>query len=212
MKPHLLILALMTSYLNAAEHAFPNRPWKADTPGLTVSKYAIYDNTTGVIEVTASDKAVIPVLVDAQPNVGTHSYALMGEVKYEKVGGTGFLETWTSIGAGKAFSRSLADYGPMGKLTGTSVWREFMLPMNMMGASTPVKQIEMNVVLPDGGKVWLRNLRLEPMDFDASGFPFMTIMIAAGAGAAAIVALVVWRSKRRHASESEIKRIMAADV
>ncbi|WP_395736049.1 hypothetical protein [Prosthecobacter sp.] len=212
MKPYLLILALMTSYLNAAAPAFPNRSWKADTPGLTMSKDASYDDATGTIEVTASDKAVIPLLVDAQPNVGTHSYALKGEVKYEKVGGTGFLETWTSIGAGKAFSRSLGDYGPMGKLTGTSAWREFILPMNMMGSSEPAKQIEMNVVLPDGGKVWLRHLRLEPMDFGASGFPFMTIMIAASAGTAAIVVLVVWRSKRRRSRETEIKRMMAADA
>ena len=212
MKPYLLILALMTSYMNAAAPAFPIRPWKADTPGLTVSKYASYDNATDVIEVTASDTALIPVFVDAQPNVGTHSYALMGEVKYEKVGGTGFLETWASIGAGKAFSRSLADYGPMGKLMGTSAWREFMLPMNMMGSSEPVKQIEMNVALPDGGKVWLRNLRLEPMDFGASGFPFMTIALVASVGAVAIVVLLVWRSKRRRSSEKEIKRMMAADA
>ena len=211
MKPHLLILALMTSYLNAAAPAFPNRSWKADTPQLTLSKYASYDNATGTIEVTASDKALIPVFVDAQPNVGTHSYALMGEVKYEKVGGTGFLETWTSIGAGKAFSRSLADYGPMGKLTGTSAWREFMLPMNMMGSSEPVKQIEMNVMLPDGGKVWLRNLRLEPMDFGPPGF---TPMMATVGGLLAVImtALLIWRSRRRRSSENEIKRMMAADA
>jgi|GEM_PF-1526472 len=212
MKPYLLILALMTSYLNAAAPAFPNRPWKADTPGLTVLKDASYDNTTTTIEVTASDKAVIPVFIDAEPNVGTHSYALMGEVKYEKVGGTGFLETWTSIGANKAFSRSLDEYGPMAQLTGTNAWREFMLPMNMMGSSTPVKQIEMNVVLPDGGKVWLRNLRLEPMDFSASGLPYMLIVIAASVGTAASVVLLVWRNNRRRSRETEIKRMMAADA
>ena len=177
MKPYLLILALMTSYLNAAAPVFPNRPWKANTPGLTVLKVASYDNAAATIEVTASDKAVLPVIIDAQPNVGTHSYRVMGEVKYEKVGGTGFLETWTSIGAGKAFSRTLGEYGPMAKLTGTSAWREFMLPMNMMGASEPVKQIEMNVVLPDGGKVWLRNLRLEPMDLGVPGFNPMMVMV-----------------------------------
>jgi len=212
MKPYLLILALMTSYLNAAAPAFPNRSWKADTPGLTVSKYASYDNATGVIEVTGTDKAVIPVLVDTQPNVGTHSYTLMGEVKYEKVGGTSFLETWTSIGAGKAFSRSLADYGPMGKLTGTSAWREFMLPMNMMGSSEPVKQIEMNVMLPDGGKVWLRNLRLEPLDVGAPGFnPVMVIAVVISL-IAITTALLIWRNKRQRSSENEIKRMMAADA
>ena len=167
MKPYLLILVLMTSYLNAAAPAFPNRPWKADTPGLTLLKDASYDNATATIEVIAGDRALTPLIIDAQPQVGSHSYALRGEVKYEEVGGTGYLETWTSVGGGKAFSRSLGEQGPMGKLTGSSTWREFMLPMNMMGSSEPVKQIEMNVVLPNGGKVWLRNLRLDPMDFGA---------------------------------------------
>jgi len=92
MKPYLLILALMTSYLNAAAPAFPNRHWKADTPGLTLLKDVSYDNAITTIEVTASDKAVIPVFIDAEPNVGTHSYALMGEVKYEKVAARAFLK------------------------------------------------------------------------------------------------------------------------
>jgi len=84
--------------------------------------------------------------------------------------------------------------------------------MNMMGSSTPVKQIEMNVVLPDGGKVWLRNLRLEPMDFGASGLPYMLIVIAASVGTAASVVLLVWRNNRRRSRETEIKRMMAADA
>ena len=211
MKPYLLILALMTTNLNAVAPAFPNRPWKAGTPGLTLLKEAHSDNATATIEVTASDQAAIPLLIDAQPNVGTHSYALRGEVKYEQVGGTGFLETWTDVGGNKSFSRSLADYGPMAKLAGTSAWREFMLPMNMMGSSAPVQQIEMNVVLPNGGKVWLRNLRLEPMDF---GSPVLTptLLMTVVVVIAIMVALLIWRSRRRRSSETEIKRMMAADA
>jgi len=211
MKPYLLILALMTTNLNAVAPAFPNRPWKAGTPGLTLLKEAHSDNATATIEVTASDQAAIPLLIDAQPNVGTHSYALRGEVKYEQVGGTGFLETWTNVGGNKSFSRSLADYGPMAKLAGTSAWREFMLPMNMMGSSAPVQQIEMNVVLPNGGKVWLRNLRLEPMDF---GSPVLTptLLMTVVVVIAIMVALLIWRSRRRRSSETEIKRMMAADA
>ena len=214
MKPYLLILAVMISYVKAAAPAFPNRPWKAKTPGLILLQDARYDNATDTIETAASGKAVIPLIIDTRPNVGSHSYALVGEVKFEKVGGTGFLETWTSVGGGKAFSRSLDEHGPMAKLTGSSAWRDFMLPMNLMGASTPVTQIDMNAVLPDGGKIWLRNLRLEPMNFGASEFPSMTgvLIIVVVLGAAIIAGWLIWRSRRRHARENEIKRMMAADA
>lgn len=211
MKPHLLILVLMTSTLHAAGQAFPDRPWTVKTPGLSVQKGASFDQATDVFEVAASDQAVIPVFVDAQPNVSTHSYTLRGEVKYENVGGTGFLETWTSVGDGKAFSRTLGEYGPMAKLTGTSAWREFTLPMNMMGSSDPVKQIEMNVVLPNGGKVWLRSLRLEPTDFGSPVFSPMLVMVSI-AVIAAVVVLFIWRSRHRRSSEAELKRMMAADA
>lgn len=212
MKPYLLILALTTTNLNAAAPAFPNRPWKAGTPGLTLLKEAHSDNATATIEVTATDESVIPLIIDTQPNVGAHSYALFGEVKYEQVRGTGFLETWTTVGGNKFFSRSLAEEGPMAKLTGSGAWREFMLPMNLMGASAPVQQIEMNVVLPNGGKVWLRNLRLQPMDFGTPGLNAVIVVTAVVLLIAITTALLIWRSRRRRSSENEINRMMAADA
>lgn len=211
MKPYLLILALMTPHLPAAEPAFPTRPWKTGTPGVTLLKEAHHDNATGTIEVTAGEQALIPLVIDAQPQVGTQSYALRGEVKYEQVGGTGFLETWTTVGGNKSFSRSLAEQGPMAKLTGSSAWRDFALPMNMTGSSEPVQQIEMNVMLPDGGKVWLRHLRLEPMQLGPPTL-FPSLMPAGLLLAAIIAAALIWRNKRRRSSETEIKRMMAADA
>lgn len=211
MKLTLFIFSLMIAHVSAAESAFPKRLWKPSAPGLTVQKAAQYDAATGTFEITASDEAVLPIFVDVQPNVGTHSYVLLGEVKYDHVGGTSFLETWTTVGENKAFSRTLGEYGPMSKLAGTSAWREFMLPMNLMGSSVPVKQIEMNVVLPDGGKVWLRNLRLELREFGSTGFPWL-LLLAALSVVMAITACLAWRSRRRRSSEYEIKRMMATDV
>ncbi|WP_395747796.1 hypothetical protein [Prosthecobacter sp.] len=213
MKPYLLIIAsLMIVHAIAAEPAFPTRDWKGGTPGLTVQKGASYDETAGTFEVRAPEQAVVPVMVDAQPGVGMHSYALLGEVKYEGVGGTGFLETWTSLGGNKAFSRTLGEYGPMSKLTGNSAWREFMLPMNLTGASAPVTQIEMNVVLPDGGKVWLRKLRLEPMTNGTPSSNLTAVMVGTGGLVLALVVALLILRKRRQSSEQEIKRMMAADV
>ena len=204
-----LCLLVMAASIAAAEPAFSNREWKPGTPDLTVATTARYDDSASAFEVKAGEKTVVPVIVDSKPAVGTHSYALMGEVKHEGVGGTGFLETWTSLGGNKAFSRTLGDYGPMAKLTGNSTWRDFILPMNLMGATTPVTQIEMNVVLPDGGTVWLRNLRLEPMDF-GSGQSYTTLLVASAVLAVAVL-WFVWRSRNRR-SEDEIKRMMAADA
>lgn len=205
-----LCLLVMAAFIAAAEPAFPNREWKPGTPDLTIAATARYDDSASAFEVKAGEKTVAHVLVDSKPAVGTHSYALMGEVKHEGVGGTGFLETWTSLGGNKAFSRTLGDFGPMARLTGNNTWREFMLPMNLMGATTPVTQIEMNVVLPDGGTVWLRNLRLEPMDF-GPGQSYTTTLLVASAVLAAVVLWFVWRSRNRR-SEDEIKRMMAADA
>lgn len=85
-----------------------------------------------------------------------------------------------------------------------------MLPMNLMGATTPVTQIEMNVVLPDGGTVRLRNLRLEPMEFGL-GQSYAVTLLAASAALAVAVIWFLWRGRNRR-SEDELKRMMAADA
>jgi ribose/xylose/arabinose/galactoside ABC-type transport system permease subunit len=58
------------------------------------------------------------------------------------------------------FSRTLADRGPMRKIQGTSDWREFELPFNMMGVIPAVVAIEINVVMPGKGTIELSGLTI----------------------------------------------------
>jgi hypothetical protein len=55
---------------------------------------------------------------------------------------------------GHFFTRALDLSGPMGMLRGTSEWRQFELPFTSKHAYLP-SRIEVNVVLPQGGTVWL---------------------------------------------------------
>jgi hypothetical protein len=101
------------------------------------------------------------------PAITKKLYAIAGEVKYEGVRGTGYLEMWNYFPPAKPgmveaayFSRTLGDSGEMGKLTGTSGWRRFMLPFDRAGASGPPTRLEINLFLPAQGTVYLSPVQL----------------------------------------------------
>lgn len=48
----------------------------------------------------------------------------------------------------------------MGKIEGNSAWRAFVLPFDASGASGPPSALEFNLVVPRGGHVTLRRVRL----------------------------------------------------
>src|SRR5206468_526171 len=101
------------------------------------------------------------VKIDAPP-ITSITYALSGEIKYENVQGDGFLEMWSCFPpaqAGsaelKAFSRTVDDTGPMGKIRGTSSWRDFSLPFNRTGTTSAPSRLEVNIMLPGRGLVFI---------------------------------------------------------
>jgi hypothetical protein len=88
-------------------------------------------------------------------------YSLVGQVRYEAVEGRGYLEMWSVFADGsRYFSRSLAAAGPTAALTGTSSWRAFALPFALNGGAAPVR-LEVNLVLPGQGAVWIGPMQLE---------------------------------------------------
>ena len=98
-----------------------------------------------------------------QPPITASRYAIIGEIKYENVEGTGYLEMWSHFpNAGKYFTRTLAPPGssPMAVITGASDWRPFTLPFNRSNTTEPVSKLEVNLHLPAKGVVYLRGLRL----------------------------------------------------
>jgi hypothetical protein len=80
------------------------------------------------------------------------------------VQGTAFVEMWSAFpGGGEYFSRTLADSGPMRKITGSSDWRDIVLPFYRKPGMLPNK-LWVNVVLPGAGKVYLTPFELGTLD------------------------------------------------
>lgn len=109
----------------------------------------------------------IAILKIKSPKVSKTVYALRGEIKYQDVRGEGYLETWNffpplkpGLSEGQFFSRTLGVSGEMGKISGTSDWRPFILPFNRTGASGPPTRIEFNLFLPASSTVQLGPLEL----------------------------------------------------
>lgn len=101
------------------------------------------------------------VLTLESPRLSSSRYVLSGQVRYEGVERTGYLEMWNYFpGGGQYFTRTLADGGPMMKLQGTSGWRPFALPFGATGAARPSRLV-VNVVLEGRGTVYLSDLTLQ---------------------------------------------------
>ena len=102
-----------------------------------------------------------------KPPISKKLYAITGEVKYNGVRGDGYLEMWnffpplqSGMPEGQYFSRTLGVGGEMGKLSGTSDWRAFMLPFDSTGGSGSPTRLEINIFLPAQGTVFLGPVKL----------------------------------------------------
>lgn len=120
-----------------------------------------------LVENTQSTPAVITVLVIPDPNITKPRYAIRGQVRYEAVEGTGYLEMWNYFPPdGQHFSRTLAGSGPMRSLEGSSDWRPFVLPIFINRSDMRPEKLVVNVALPGKGRVWLGPLRLVEYEQD----------------------------------------------
>lgn len=109
----------------------------------------------------------LPLLTIQKPKIASTQYAVEGEVRYDGVEGDGFLEMWNYFppaGQGQPeseyFSRTLGESGEMGKITGTSGWRKFVLPFNSTGAPDAPTRLQINLILKGKGTVYLGPLKL----------------------------------------------------
>ena len=105
------------------------------------------------------------------PPIQSAAYAVLGEIKYDNVQGSGYLEMWNyfppvspGLPEGQYFSRTLgeAGSGPMGRISGTASWRPFALPFDRTGLTNLPTRLEINIFLPGRGVVWLGPPRLMP--------------------------------------------------
>ena len=102
-----------------------------------------------------------------KPPISKKLYAITGEVRYDGIRGDGYLEMWnffpplqSGMPEGQYFSRTLGVGGEMGKLSGTSDWRAFMLPFDSTGGSGSPTRLEINIFLPAQGTVFLGPVKL----------------------------------------------------
>lgn len=121
----------------------------------------------GEVEAMSSDverdtgsQAPVRVATLENPEITQPNHLVAGMIRHEEVAGAGYVEMWTIYeGGGRYFSRTLGDFGPMAKLSGSSDWRPLMLPFRGLADQSP-ERLEINVVLPGGGKVEFRDFRL----------------------------------------------------
>ena len=114
------------------------------------------------LRATASGPTSFHLVTIDHPQIAGPRYVVSGEVRYQGVEGQGYLEMWTVFPDGQRFfSRTLAAQGPVAALHGESNWRRFDLPFDMSGASQAPSQLEINLVLPGVGVVWLGPIRLQ---------------------------------------------------
>jgi hypothetical protein len=131
------------------------------------------------IENTNDTPLQISLLTIEKPGITAVTYALTGEVRYASVKGDGFLEMWNYYPSSKPgwpeegyFSRTLGDSGPMGKITGTSDWRPFILPFDRTGTSNPPIRLQVNLILRGSGTVYLSPVKLVQYPNAKSGGAF----------------------------------------
>jgi hypothetical protein len=113
--------------------------------------------------VEAADKQTVIVLQLEPASIVSPNYVLEGKVRYEGIAIQGYLEMWSHFPDGKSFFSRTLGAGVMSPLAGTSDWREFRLPFFAKPGYLPLK-LELNVVLPGGGRVWLGPVKLVQSD------------------------------------------------
>jgi hypothetical protein len=136
----------------------------------------VQDGKSALKVVNTNDTPLLVRLLTIQkPPIKGLFYALTGEVKYEDVHGDAYLQMWNvfpppvrGMTEAQYFSRTLGDGGEMGKISGTSNWRAFMLPFDRTGTSNAPSRLQFDIYLPAQGTVYLGPIKL----VEYSGTPF----------------------------------------
>lgn len=121
-------------------------------------------DSDGTLTISADPKSARQVLIElTDPGVSSPVYAVKGMLRYQGVAGDAYLQLDSDFGdRGVFFTKSLADAGPLQRLTGTSEWRPFTLPFFARDGDlvlTP-QRLTLSIVLPRGGTVGVREVAL----------------------------------------------------
>lgn len=171
------------------------------------------------ITVTAVPREQQQLLLELpDPGITLPVYALKGMVRYDDVQGEGFLQMDSQFGdAGIFFTKSLATAGPLGKLSGSSDWRPFVLPFfansgdQADSAAPPPDKLTLSLVLPGAGTVSIRDVGLyqyasgeDPLQAAGQWFGDRSAGLLGGIGGVliglwgALIGVLSSRGKARH--------------
>lgn len=109
----------------------------------------------------------VQILNLESPAITGTRYSVRGEIRYRGVRGAGYLEMWSHFPPVRPgmpgqpyFSKTLADSGEMGRISGDSEWRRFQLPFDRTGTDLVPTRLEVALVLPSVGEVEVGTLEL----------------------------------------------------
>lgn len=113
------------------------------------------------LTVAAAPGEPVRLLVELpRPGITSPVYALKGRIRYEDVEGEGFLQMDNHFGErGTFFTKTLAPTGPLGRISGSSDWRAFVLPFyadsgdQSRGSAPLPEQLTLTLFLPGSGTV-----------------------------------------------------------
>ena len=130
-----------------------------------LSPVSLADEPLTVTAVPGEQRHLLIELPD--PGISSPVYALKGMLRYADVEGEGYLQMDNHFGAqGTFFSKSLAPAGPLGKISGSSDWRPFVLPFyansgNQADSAAPLpEKLSLSLFLPGSGTVSISEVGL----------------------------------------------------
>lgn len=168
-----LVALLLGSSAAAADHVATIRWSELKSDGKLVSGEVVQASAEGSQsadeELLVSNESGQPLLAKLvtidSPGISKFNYKVSGRIRYEGVEQPGYLEMWNHFSNGGAyFTKTLGNGGPMGLIHGASSSREFILPFQSSPESGAPTKLEINLVLPANGKVWISPLKLSEME------------------------------------------------
>lgn len=112
------------------------------------------------LQQTTAEPRLFTLVEIPSPPIDAESYVVRGRLRYQGVTGESYLEMWNHFPGGAAyFTKTLGASGPLGRLTGSSDWREFQLPFHKGKEPAPEKLV-ISLQLQGEGSVDITDLEL----------------------------------------------------
>lgn len=102
-----------------------------------------------------------------KPPLSSKRWRLEGQVRHLNVAGEGHLILMSTLDGRDYLTKTVAPTGPLGRLSGHSDWRPFVLPFDAGDRPTPPDKLTLQLFLSGEGTVDIGSLRLYPSFDDA---------------------------------------------